>query len=407
VNDMVLSLGVQYVPNGTGGWQMAQGTWEPAFDEVVALLDAQVAETASGGAVCVYHRGRPVVDAWSGVADRAGTPWQSDSLAVSYSTTKGVTSTALHICVDRNLVDYDDRVADHWPEFAQHGKDSITVRQVLCHEAGMYDVASFLERPEQILDWDAMVTGLEGMTPAFEPGTNNGYHAVTFGFIVGEIIRRVSGLGITDFVRTQIAEPLALDGCYVGLPRVEHGRLVETIASPDAAQLTRDPAAMVRIAEQLGLTIRPELIAAALPPAVLTGRGGDEWVEQPMPSGNGCFTARSLARMYACLAGGGELDGVRLVSDKTVARAIEPQNDRPDLILGFPMQWRLGYHGVLTSAAVLPRGFGHNGYGGSGAWGDPDRELAVAYTLNALGNAIAGDTRFMDIGGAAVRAIEG
>jgi CubicO group peptidase (beta-lactamase class C family) len=385
---------------------MAQGTWEPGFDEVVALLDAQVGETASGGAVCVYHRGRPVVDAWSGVADHAGAPWQSDSLAVSYSTTKGVTATALHVCADRNLVDYDDRVADHWPEFAQRGKDSITVRQVLCHEAGMYDVASFLERPEQILDWDAMVAGLEGMTPAFEPGRQNGYHAVTFGFIVGEIVRRVSGLGITDFVSTQIAEPLGLDGCYVGLPREEHGRLVETITSPDPGQLTRDPAAMVRIAEQLGLTIRPELIAAALPPAILTGRGGGEWVEQPMPSGNGCFTARSLARMYACLAGGGELDGVQLVRDKTVARAIEPQNDRPDLILGFPMQWRLGYHGVVTSAAVLPRGFGHNGYGGSGAWGDPDRELAVAYTLNALGNAIAGDTRFMEIGGAAVRAVE-
>jgi CubicO group peptidase (beta-lactamase class C family) len=385
---------------------MAQGTWEPAFDEVVALLDAQVAKTGSGGAVGVYHRGRPVVDAWSGVADLAGNPWQSESLAVSYSTTKGVTSTALHICADRGLLDYDDRVADHWPEFAQHGKDSITVREVLCHEAGMYDVASFLERPEQILDWDAMVTGLEGMTPAFEPGTENGYHAVTFGFIVGEIVRRVSGLGITDFVRTQIAEPLALDGCYVGLPRSEHGRLVETITSPDAGELTRDPAAMVRMAEQLGLTIRPELIAAALPPAILTAHGGDEWVEQPMPSGNGCFTARSLARMYACLAGGGELDGVHLVSDKTVERAIEPQNDRPDLILGFPMQWRLGYHGVLTSAAVLPRGFGHNGYGGSGAWGDPDRELAVAYTLNALGEAIAGDTRFMDLGGAAVRAVD-
>ena len=154
---------------------MARGTWEPAFEEVVAILDAQVAESGSGGAVGVYHRGRPVVDTWSGVADLAGNPWQSDSLAVSYSTTKGVTSTALHLCADRGLLDYDDRVADHWPEFAQHGKDAITIRQVLCHEAGMYDVASFLERPEQILDWDAMVKGLEGMTPAFEPGTENGY----------------------------------------------------------------------------------------------------------------------------------------------------------------------------------------------------------------------------------------
>src|SRR5439155_1667597 len=113
-------------------------------------------------------------------------------------------------------------------------------------EPAFDEVVAFLDRPEQILDWDTMVKGLEGMTPAFEPGTKNGYHAVTFGFIVGEIVRRVSGLGITDFVRTHIAEPLALDGCYVGLPRSEHGRLVETITSPDAGELTRDPAAMVR-----------------------------------------------------------------------------------------------------------------------------------------------------------------
>jgi CubicO group peptidase (beta-lactamase class C family) len=144
-----------------------------------------------------------------------------------------------------------------------------------------------------------------------------------------------------------------------------------------------------------------------LPAELLAIRRDDAWVEKPMPSGNGCFTARSLARMYACLAAGGELDGVRLLSDKAIERAIEPQNARPDLILGFPMQWRLGYHGVITSAGVLPRAFGHNGYGGSGAWADPDRELAVGYTLSALGNALAGDTRFMDLGGAAVRGVEG
>jgi CubicO group peptidase (beta-lactamase class C family) len=384
---------------------MADGTWDPGFEEVVTTLEAQVVESGGGAAVCVYHQGRPVVDAWTGVSDKEGTPWRHDTLAVSYSTTKGVTSTALHLCVDRQLLDYDDRVCDHWPEFAQKGKDAITVRHVLCHESGLYDVASFLERPDQVTDWDAMLAGIERMAPAHEPGNNNGYHAVTFGFIVGEIIRRVSGLGITDFVRKEIAEPLDLDGCYVGLPREQFGRLAQMVSAPDARELTRDPAAMVRVAERLGLTIRPELIAAALPPSILEPREDAAWIEHPMPSGNGCFTARSLARMYAWLAAGGELDGVRLVSDKTVERATEPQNHRPDLILGFPMQWRLGYHGVLTSAGVLERGFGHNGYGGSGAWGDPDRELAVGYTINALGKNLAADTRFMDLGGATVRAV--
>jgi CubicO group peptidase (beta-lactamase class C family) len=383
---------------------VADGTWDPAFDEVVTTLEAQVAESGGGAAICVYHHGQPVVDAWTGVADTSGSPWEEETLAMSYSTTKGVTSTALHICVDRQLLDYDDRVAEHWPEFAQNGKDGITVRQVLCHEAGLYDVASFLESPEQITDWDAMVAGIEKMTPAHEPGTANGYHAVTFGFIVGEIVRRVSGLGIKEFVRQEVAEPLALDGCYIGLPREEFERLAEIVSAPDARELTRDPAAMVRVAQRLGLTLHPELIGAALPPVILEPREDPAWLEEPMPSGNGCFTARSLARMYACLAAGGELDGVRLLSDKTIARAIEPQNNRPDLILGFPMQWRLGYHGVLTSAAVLERGFGHNGYGGSGAWGDPDRDLAVGYTINALSKNLAADTRFMDLGGAVVRA---
>lgn len=392
---------------GGVGRVMVEGTYEPAFEEVAATLAAQVEAAGRGGAaVCVYHRGRPVVDVWTGAADRAGARWREDSLAVSYSTTKGVVSTALHVCVDRGLLDYDDRVADHWPEFAQNGKDAITVRQVLCHEAGLYDVASFLEAPEMILDWKAMVRGLERMAPAFEPGTANGYHAVTFGFLVGELVRRVSGTGVTDFVRTEIAGPLGLDGCYVGTPTTQHHRVVEIMAPPDSGAILEDPGALVRIAEQLGLTIRPDVITAALPPALLEVHDDPKWIEAPMPSGNGCFTARSLARMYACLAAGGELDGVRLLAEKTVTRAIETQNDRPDLVIAFPMMWRLGYHGIMTTAGVLERGFGHYGFGGSGAWGDPDRELAFGLTLNTLGSALAGDDRVLVLSGAAVRAAE-
>jgi CubicO group peptidase (beta-lactamase class C family) len=138
-------------------------------------------------------------------------------------------------------------------------------------------------------------------------------------------------------------------------------------------------------------------------PAFAVEIGTAESLEVPIPAGNGCFTARSLARMYAALAGGGELDGVRLLGPETIRRASEVQNTRPDLVIAFPMSWRLGYHGVLTSAGVLEAGFGHNGLGGSGAWADPDRGLAIAYVLNALGSALAGDMRFVGLGGAAVR----
>jgi CubicO group peptidase (beta-lactamase class C family) len=319
-----------------------------------------------------------------------------------------VVATALHICVDRGRLDYDDRVAEHWPEFGRNGKEDITVRQVLCHEAGLYDVASFLRDPDMVLEWDAMVAGIEAMAPAFEPGTANGYHAVTFGFLVGELVRRVSGLGISEFIQREIAEPLGLDGCHVGLPRDQHGRLVQILppTGRDARALLDDPGAMVRLAEALGLTVRPDLIVAALPPTLLEAHVTPEWVEAPMPSGNGCFTARSLARMYAALANGGEVDGIRLVSEKTVARATEVQNDRPDLVIAFPMMWRLGYHGVITTAGAPEQAFGHFGFGGSGAWGDPERELSVALTLNALGSALAGDNRLLELGGAAMRAAE-
>ncbi|MBA2325586.1 MAG: beta-lactamase family protein, partial [Actinobacteria bacterium] len=173
---------------------MVQGAYDAAFEPVAARLDALVGALGRGGAaVCVYYRGRPVVDVWTGAADDAGNPWREDSLAVSYSTTKGVVATALHVCVDRGLLDYDDRVAEHWTGFGRNGKEDITVRQVLCHEAGLFDVASFLTGPDMVLDWEAMIAGVEAMAPAFEPGTANGYHAVTFGFLVGELVRRVSG----------------------------------------------------------------------------------------------------------------------------------------------------------------------------------------------------------------------
>jgi CubicO group peptidase (beta-lactamase class C family) len=395
---------------------VAEGTWEPAFQSVVDAFDSVMANDRGGAAIAVYHRGVPVVDAWAGTAHADGRPWEKDTLAVSFSTTKGVTATALHMCVDRGLVDYDDLVSKHWPEFAQNGKDAITVRHVLCHEAGLYDVLSLLDTPEQLLDWDAMVHALEAAKPAFEPGTQNGYHAVTFGYLVGEIVRRVSGQTITDFVEHEIAGPLSLDGCSIGLPAGELGRLAELLEPPPEETAAFAGGAsggsggnnvLAQFAEAMGIEISFEVISRAL--------GGSTTLEVirrpdsarfPIPAANGSFTARSLARMYACLGAGGELDGVRLLSPETLARATAIQNDRPDLVIIFPMQWRLGYHLVFTNAGSPEHGFGHNGFGGSGAWADPDRELACAMTLNALSAGLQGDPRFMAVGGAAMTAAD-
>jgi CubicO group peptidase (beta-lactamase class C family) len=392
--------------------RVAEGTWEPAFQPVVDEFDSVMADDRGGAAVAVYHRGRQVVDVWTGAAHPDGRHWQRDTLAVSFSTTKGVTATALHMCVDRGLVDYDDTVAAHWPEFAQQGKEAITVRQVLCHEAGLYDVLSLLDTPEQLLDWDAMVHALEGAKPAFEPGTQNGYHAVTFGYLVGEIVRRVSGMTITDFVDSQIAKPLDLDGCAIGLPADQLDRLAELIPPP-ADELAAFAGGgsgdnfLAQFAEAMGIEISFEVMNSALGGehtlAVIRQRDSARF---PIPAANGVFTARSLARLYACLANGGELDGARLLSAETLARATTIQNTRPDLVIIFPMHWRLGYHLMFTSAGSPEHGFGHNGFGGSGAWAEPDRNLSCAMTLNALSAGLQGDPRFLAVGGAAVTAAD-
>lgn len=391
---------------------MVEGICEEAFQPVAALFEAQLAE-GGGGGVAVYHRGRPVVDLWGGVADETtGRAWQADTTVMAFSTTKGVASTALHVCVDRGLLDVDDRVADHWPGFAQRGKADITVRQVLCHEAGLYDVTSLLASAEQLLDWDAMVAAFEAAEPAFPPGSANAYHAVTYGFLVGELVRRVSGVGIAEFVATEIAGPLGLDGAYVGTPDDALGRVATLIQPPALADVLRTDgqsdggasSGIVELARSLGYEIHPEVTRAAFGFAQLRELASSrEALRYPIPSFNGTFTARSLARMYAALAAGGTLDGVTLMAPETVEAASEIQNDRPDLAIVFPMHWRLGYHGVFTTAGIPERAFGHMGLGGSGAWADPDRELAVALVVNRLGADLVGDDRLMALGGAALR----
>lgn len=382
---------------------MLDGACHPDFQAVADLFATKLA-VGGGGAVCVYHRGEPVVDLWGGVADvDSGRHWAEDTLAMSFSTTKGVTATILHMCVDRGFLDYDDRVADHWPEFAANGKEGITVRQVLCHESGLFDVQSLLgEEPERALDWDVMVDALAEARPGFEPGTANAYQAVTFGFLVGELVRRVTGRSIGTVVQDELVPALGLDGCYIGTPDAAFARVAPLI-SPDTSGHDLNSPQIGKLAEELGYEIHPEYIAAALGSIQLADLlNTEDLLRAELPAFNGTFTARSLARMYACLAAGGELDDVRLISQATIARAIEIQNSRPDLVIVFPMNWRLGYHGVFTTAGIPERGFGHNGLGGSGAWADPDRQLGFAFTTTKLGNALAGDDRVFGLGGAAI-----
>jgi CubicO group peptidase (beta-lactamase class C family) len=391
-----------------------QGTATEEFGEVSAVFRRQLRRTSGGAAVAVYHRGRLVVDLWGGQQDEDN-PWQRDTLAMCFSTTKGAASTALHVLADRGLVAYDEPVATYWPEFAANGKESLTVRHVLTHSAGLHRLRSLVDSANRMLDWEHMCEALAAARPAYPPGTRHGYHALTYGWLVGEIVRRVSGMPIGEFVRTEIAEPLGLDGLYLRLPESERGRVAELgamgIPRPQWPPLRR---VEKEIGRQLGrmvsampVPVNTRRLANALAPRGIEELlWGVEIMDAEVPAANGFFTARSLARMYAMLAGRGKLDDVRLLSERTVRRLSEVQSRGPDLVLVLPMDWRLGYHRVLTARGPLPGAFGHFGFGGSGGWADPSRELAVAMVCSRGTGTPVGDVRILELGTAAVRSAE-
>jgi len=399
---------------------MLQGRLHPDFAGVAVSLARIMPRKGPGGAaVCVYHRGEKVVDVWGGTRDAEGSPWQADTVAVCFSTTKGVASTLLHVLADRGLVDYDTPVAHYWPEFAQNGKESITVRHVMCHEAGLYAIADMVDHAREMLDWDTMVEKLAAATPRHAPGEDHGYHALTYGWLVGEIARRVTGgKPFPELLATELAAPLGLEGLYCGVPEHEQHRCAELMAAGMGAPPEQQRERMRKFRERakridrllsaLGVAYDPqESLDALVPP----GMEDLEFNDAPargasIPAANGMFTARSLARLYACLAGGGELDGVRLVSRETIARASEEQNRGIGRVVPISMRWRLGYHRVFAFGARVPGGFGHFGFGGSGAWADPSRELSVAMVCNRGTGTPVGDVRLMRLSKVAIESAD-
>lgn len=396
------------------------GWVHPAFTPVAAALRAQLADGSGGAAVCVYHEGRCVADLWGGTMDDAGTPWRRETMAPSFSTTKGVAATLLHVLVDRGLVDYDDRVARVWPEFAQAGKEAITVRQVLCHQSGLYHIRQMVDRASRMLDWEFMIRAIERTAPIHPPGARTGYHGLTFGFLVGEIAQRVTGRPFSRLVQELVAEPLGCDGLHIGAPDAALAHAARLLWArpgalpvPDLALAKRlrgwfggMPVAAVEGAFRLaGVQLDLASVIDALAPRGIRAFdfSAAETLRAAIPAANGLFTARALARMYAALANGGALDGVRLLSEATLRRATTVQPPAATrVVIPFDMRWRLGYHGVLTTRGVPRHAFGHFGYGGSGAWADPARNLAVALIVNSGIGTPFGDLRIARIGAAAL-----
>jgi len=358
------------------------GECDAAFAPVAAELARQLAAGRHRGvAVAVRHRGRPVVDLWGGGFGAA-------TIVVSFSTTKGPVALAAHMALERAGVGYDAPVAALWPEFGRRGKDAVTVGQALCHEAGVPQVRDAVATVAELADDEAMVAMVAALPPLWPPGTANGYHAVTWGWLVGEIVRRVDGRTVDRFMAEEVAGPLGLDGAMIGVPPPERHRLARLV--PDAALAALPPLETLLPAESLTLRALP-------PPGDLVAHlNGDAGLGACTPALNGAFTARSLVALYALLERGGRLGGQRLLRPETVVAATAVQSSRPDLVLLVPMHWRLGFMGVAAGpvpARVPTAAFGHAGFGGSLALADPAAGLAVAVTVDRLSLDLLGDDR--------------
>lgn len=404
---------------------MLFGSYDPGFEPLARALQDILSRAPFGGAgLCVYHDGRPVFDMWGGVKDSAGSAWEERTPCVSFSTTKGVASTALHMLVDRGKLAYDDPVAKHWPEFGQRGKDKVLLRHVLTHSAGLYDARSIMAHADDLLDWDRACRALAEAPAAHAPGRYHAYHALTYGHLVGELVRRVSGRSFSEFVQAEIAEPLGLTDFFVGAPEEAIGRSARLIfpkrekplegpkptrirdASGKSARQKR-LATVAKVLRLFGVPMNLDRVQGAFSPRGI-GRwdfSGPRLLAASIPAVNGLFTARDLARFYQALALGGSLDGTRLLSAHTLAEATRVYRRGPDGVLVLPMGWRFGYHAVATRSGLLKGGFGHFGYGGSGAWASPDDRTSLGFTVNAGTGTPVGDLRVVKLSSVALACV--
>ena len=370
------------------------GAYEPRFEPVVTLMRKQIKQYGGGAAAAVFIEGEPVVDIWAGPARHDGTPWQRDTMSICYSGTKGIASTAIHMLATDGLIDYEAPVADYWPEFGCNGKQEITVRQLLSHQAGLHKLVHLVEKITDILDWDLIVSRLAETEPDFHPGTANAYQAVTFGWLVGELIRRISGLTVSEFIEQRIVKPLNLDGLYIGEADSQMDRIADFVGLPE---LQRHGAAPLATDYRVPFWVRSKKMRD-LCQRGLTPRYAKELFTHPsfwkacLPAMNGVATARSLAKMYAPLAMGGELDGVRLVSEEVITRASEVQTKRADRVAIYPLHWKLGYHRTDAFLMDVPAAFGHFGLGGAGGWANPEHKLSFAFLHSGFPVTIVGQT---------------
>jgi CubicO group peptidase (beta-lactamase class C family) len=379
------------------------GSVAPGFEAVRAAFAQGQRDDEGAAQLCVYQDGVPVVDLWAGTDPVHGRPVDGQSLSILMSVTKGVVATCAHLLAQRGLLDLDAPVATYWPDFAANGKERIKVSDLLAHRSGL---ATFPPDADidsrRLLDWDRCVQSLADMAPLWEPGTARLYHTLTYGYLVGEVIRRITGHSVGTLLATQIARPLGLD-LWIGLPEAMEARVLP--------QFTRNPRPTRQQFDQMlsGLGLDPadplvHATMASVSAVADTVEGFNERAAHAaqIPAANGVGNARSLARLYAAVIG--NVDGTRLLDPDTLERATTPQGDH--LPLPGPLQRMhgadqsrhgLGYELPNPNLPMLGTGsFGHAGAGGRLAFAQPRTRIAVAYTCTNMAwqPATGADTRW-------------
>lgn len=373
------------------------GFCEPGFEAVRdAFVENFKVANEVGASVAVTRDGAPVVDLWAGDADPKGTPWAEDTIANVYSTTKTMVAISVLILADRGKIDLYAPVAKYWPEFAQNGKEGVLVSHVMSHSAGLSGFDPPLASTEELYDWDGICDRLAKQAPWWEPGTASGYHAISQGFLQGEIVRRVSGRSIGTFFREEVAGPLAAD-FHIGLDPAHDARVGELIPPETGLQAQQ---------AEPGSVAARTFAGAALD---ATEPRTTAWRRAEIPAAGGIGNARSVARVHSALACGGTVDGVQLMSEAGVARVLEEQTRGTDLVLGVPIVFGMGF-GLNDAALPIspnPRAFFWGGWGGSLAIIDLDARASVAYVMNRMEGNLLGDLRGGRVAAAAFQSLAG
>ncbi|OBF88207.1 esterase [Mycobacterium sp. 852002-51152_SCH6134967] len=333
-----------------------------------------------GGALSIYLHGEPVVDVWTGYSDRRGTQyWNADTGAMVFSVTKGMASTVIHRLADRGLIDYDTPVAEYWPEFGVKGKAAITVRELMQHRAGLSHLNGCTKA--QLLDHQVMEERVAAAPVNKLLFGHQAYHALTYGWLMSGLGRAVTGKGMRDLIREELAEPLDTDGLHLGRPPVGAPTRAAQILAPQGAlanpifNFVAPRVAALGVSGMFGSMYFPGMKSVV--------QGDTPFLDAEIPAANGVATARSLAKMYGAIANGGRIEGKQFVSEERVAALTGRASYWPDRNIFVPLSFNLGYHSLPVPPGVMP-GFGHAGLAGSVGWADPSTGLAFGFVHNRL-----------------------